>query len=36
VDDGVAVVRESSEAQAMRAVTDVFSVEHIGDTAPHS
>ncbi len=36
LDDGAPGARESSQAQAMRAVTEVFSVEHIGDTAPRS
>jgi DNA polymerase-3 subunit gamma/tau len=36
LDDGAPAVRESSEAQAIRAVTEVFAVERIGDTPPRS
>jgi hypothetical protein len=36
LDDGASGVRESSEAQALRAVTEHFAVERIGDTGPRS
>jgi DNA polymerase-3 subunit gamma/tau len=36
LDDGTPAVRESSEAQAIRAVTEVFAVERLGDTPPRS
>src|SRR5690606_19727241 len=36
IDDGTPAVRESSEEQALRAVTEHFSVERIGDTGPRA
>jgi DNA polymerase-3 subunit gamma/tau len=36
MDDGTPRVRESSEEQALRAVTEHFSIERIGDTGPRA